>query len=171
MKVRLMIGGLSKCRAVSPANRAKSERSHAEWRHKSRYGRAVATGQPAETNGVDLPQARRLAETEVVTRAGSKTTAARYPACARQRGPVRAHCTRLRGGWTLRHLHHDEIRAVLVAVRPLTVLRHHRAGLALVRGRAPPLSLIRFCSLAHFTIVSTSENRPKPVQTSAQWTV
>ena len=84
MKVRLMIGGLSKCRAVSPANRAKSERSHAEWRHKSRYGRAVATGQPAETSGVDLPQARRLAETEVVTRAGSKTTAARYPACARQ---------------------------------------------------------------------------------------
>ena len=65
MKVRLMIGGLSKCRAVSPANRAKSERSHAEWRHKSRYGRAVATGQPAETSGVDLPQARRLAETEV----------------------------------------------------------------------------------------------------------
>ncbi len=58
MKVRLMIGGLSKCRAVSPANRAKSERSHAEWRHKSRYGRAVATGQPAETNGVIY---RRLA--------------------------------------------------------------------------------------------------------------
>ncbi len=72
MKVRLMIGGLSKCRAVSPANRAKSERSHAEWRHKSRYGRAVATGQPAETSGVDLPQARRLAETEVVTGAGPR---------------------------------------------------------------------------------------------------
>lgn len=170
MKVRLMIGGLSKCRAVSPANRAKSERSHAEWRHKSRYGRAVATGQPAETSGVDLPQARRLAETEVVTGAGPRQRRPATSLC-KARGPVRAHCTRLRGGWTLRHLHHDQLRTVLVAVRPLTVLRHHRAGLALVRGRAPPLSLIRFCSLAHFTIVSTSENRPKPVQTSAQWTV
>ena len=93
------------------------------------------------------------------------------PSLCKARGPVRAHCTRLRGGWTLRHLHHDEIRAVLVAVGPLTVLRHHRAGLALVRGWAPSPSLIGFCSLAHFTIVSTSENWSKPVQISAQWKV
>lgn len=54
-------------------------------------------------------------------------------------------------------------------VRPLTALQHHRAGLAPVRGRAPPLNLIGFCNLAPLAIVSTSENRPKPEQTRAQW--
>ena len=76
---------------------------------------------------------------------------------------------RLRRVWTLRHLPHDQLCAILVPVGPLVVRRHHRAGLALVRGRAPPLGLIRFCSLARFTVVSTSENAPKPVQTRAQW--
>ena len=66
------------------------------------------------------------------------------------------------------HLHDDQLRTILVAVRPLTILRHHRAGLSLVRGRAPPLNLIRFCTLTHIAIVSTSENRTKPVQTSAK---
>jgi len=70
----------------------------------------------------------------------------------------------LRRRRTLRHLHHDQFRAVLVPVSPLTILRKHRAGLALVRGRAPPLDLIGFCTLAHLAIVSTSENQPKPVQ-------
>jgi hypothetical protein len=83
VKVRLMIGGLSNCPAVSlPQNRAKSEN------HPTQSGDvspATAKRQrpvnPAEASGVELPQARRRAETEVVTRAGPRQRRPRYQLC------------------------------------------------------------------------------------------